>query len=185
MFSKNEIKDLLISVLALALIFSSFQIDLIPMTLFVVILVFFSHELGHKFLAQHYGLAAEYRMWLWGIILGLIVAILPGGFVFVAPGAVYISHRREFAFQVSRLTRRQYGLINFIGPLINIIVGVAMITLNFFVPLELFILTARVSLFLAMFNLIPIPPLDGSKIFAWDRRLWGLAFAISLIGLFL
>ena len=181
MFSRNEIKDLLISVFALALIFSSFDIELLPMTLFVVILVFFSHELGHKFLAQHYGLDAEYRMWTWGIILGLVIAILPGGFVFVAPGAVYISHRRQFAFQVSRLTRNQYGLINFIGPLINIIVGVSMLI----IPMTLFMLTARVSLFLALFNLIPFPPLDGSKIFTWNRKLWVLAFGISLIGLFL
>ena len=137
MFSRNEIRDLLISVFALALIFSSFSIELLPMTLFVVILVFFSHELGHKFLAQHYDLDAEYRMWTWGIILGLIIAILPGGFVFVAPGAVYISHRREFAFQVNRLTRNQYGLINFIGPLINIIVGVSMIALNLIIPMAL------------------------------------------------
>ena len=185
MFSRNEIKDLLISVLALALIFSSFSIELLPITLFIVVLVFFSHELGHKFLAQHYGLAAEYKMWTWGIILGLIIALLPGGFVFVAPGAVYISHKREFAFHVTSLTRKQYGLINFIGPLINIIVGVSMIALNLFIPLSLFTLTARVSLFLALFNLIPFPPLDGSKIFAWDRRLWVLAFSISLIGLFL
>ena len=185
MFSRKEIRDLLISVFALAFIFSSFSIELLPMTLFVVILVFFSHELGHKFLAQHYGLAAEYRMWTWGIILGLVVSLLPGGFVFVAPGAVYISHRREFAFQVTRLTRRQYGLINFIGPLINIIVGVSMVSLNIVFPMVLFELTARVSLFLALFNLIPIPPLDGSKILSWDRRIWAVAFAISLIGLFL
>jgi Zn-dependent protease len=185
MFSRNEIKDLLISVFALALIFSSFSIDLIPVTLFIVVLVFFSHELGHKFLAQHYGLAAEYKMWTWGIVLGLIIALLPGGFVFVAPGAVYISHRKDFAFQVARVTRNQYGLINFIGPLINITVGVSMIALNFFIPLALFTLTARISLFLALFNLIPIPPLDGSKILTWNKKLWALAFAISLIGLFL
>lgn len=185
MFSKKEIRDLLISVLALALIFSSFNIDLLPVTLFIVVLVFFSHELGHKFLAEHYGLEAEYRMWKWGIILGLIVGLLPGGFVFVAPGAVYMSHRKEFAFQVTRLTRNQYGLINFIGPLINIIVGLSMLALWFFIPLELFTLTARISFFLAMFNLIPIPPLDGSKILGWNNKVWGLAFAISLIGLFL
>jgi Zn-dependent protease len=185
MFSRNEIKDLLISVLALALIFSSFSIELLPMTLFIVVLVFFSHELGHKFLAQHYGLAAEYRMWTWGIILGLIVALLPGGFVFVAPGAVYISHRKEFAFHVMRLTRRQYGLINLVGPLINIVVGVSMVALNLFVPLDLFILTARVSLFLALFNLIPFPPLDGSKILSWNRKIWALMFGVSVIGLFL
>lgn len=185
MFSRNEIKDLIISVLALALIFSSFDIGLLPVTLFIVVMVFFSHEMSHKFLAQHYGLAAEYKMWTWGILLGLIISILPGGFVFVAPGAVYVSNKKEFAFQVSRVTRNQYGWINFIGPLINIIVGIAMVALNFFIPFALFTLTARISLFLALFNLIPIPPMDGSKILVWNKKLWVLAFAISLVGLLL
>ena len=185
MFSRNEIRDLLISVFVLAIIFSSFNLELLPVTIFIVVLVFFSHEMSHKFLAQHYGLSAEYRMWTWGIVLGLLISLLPGGFVFVAPGAVYISHKREFAFQVTRVTRNQYGWINFIGPMINIVVGVAMIALNYFIPLALFTLTARISLFLALFNLLPIPPMDGSKILVWNKKLWVLAFAISLIGLFL
>jgi Zn-dependent protease len=182
MFSKLEIRDLIISVLALALIFSSFQIDLLPSTIFIVILVFFSHELSHKFLAQHYGLFAEYRMWKWGIVLGIFLSLL-GGFIIVAPGAVYIMNRRKFAFSVSRVTRKQYGLINFVGPAINIIVGMSMIALNFFVPNTLFSLTARISFFLALFNLIPFPPLDGSKIIGWNSKIWALAFGLCIIGL--
>ena len=184
MFSKLEIRDLIISVLTLSLIFSSFNLDLLPVTTFIVVLVFFSHEMSHKFLALHYGLAAEYRMWKWGILFGLLLALLTGGAI-VAPGAVHISHKKRFAFEVAKVTRNQYGWINFVGPLVNIIVGLSMIGLWFFIPLELFTLTARISFFLALFNLLPIPPMDGSKILFWNKKLWVLAFAVSLIGLFL
>jgi Zn-dependent protease len=184
MFSRKEIKDLFISVIVLSLAFSSFNLEALPVTIFIVLAVFISHEMSHKFLAQHYGFSAEYRMWTFGLLLGLISAVLPGGIMFAAPGAVYITpYRREFAFRVARLTKKQHGLINLAGPLTNIMIGIALVLISFYFPLELFILTARVSFFLALFNLIPIPPLDGSKVISWNSKLWALAFALSLIGL--
>jgi len=184
MFSRKEIKDLFISVIILSLAFSSFNIESLPVTIFIVLAVFISHEMSHKFLAMHYGFSAEYRMWTFGILLGLVSALIPGGIMFAAPGAVYITpYRREFAFRVTRMTKKQHGLINLAGPATNIVIGIALFATTFFFPLELFSLTARVSFFLAMFNLIPIPPLDGSKIIGWNSKLWALAFCTSLIGL--
>jgi Zn-dependent protease len=184
MFSKKEVRDLFISLIVLSLAFSSFKLESLPITIFIVLAVFISHEMSHKFLAQHYGFSAHYRMWTFGLLLGLVSALLPGGIMFAAPGAVYITpYRREFAFRVARLTRKQHGLINLAGPLTNIVIGISLILLSFFFPLELFVLTARISFFLALFNLIPIPPLDGSKVLAWNNKVWILAFAFSLIGL--
>jgi Zn-dependent protease len=31
-----------------------------------------------------------------------------------------------------------------------------------------------VNLWLAAFNLIPVPPLDGSKVFAWSKLIWAI-----------
>ena len=128
MFTRNEIRDLIISVFVLALIFSSFDLGLLLITLFVVIVVFLSHELSHKFLAQHYGFDAEYRMWTMGLLLGLITALIPGGLVFAAPGAVRISpYKKGFAFKVARLSRKKYALISLAGPLINIILAISLL----------------------------------------------------------
>ena len=187
MFTSNEIRDLAISVLALALIFSQFNLTLIPVTLFIVVIVFVSHEiLGHKFVAQHYGFDAEYKVWPLGLALGLITALIPGGFVIAAPGATYISpYKKNFAFRVGTLSKKQYAIISLAGPLVNIAFALSMLALNFFYAFDLFILTARISFFLAFFNLLPIPPLDGSKIISWNLPVWLVAAGISFAGLFI
>jgi Zn-dependent protease len=187
MFTKNEIRDLLISIFVLTLIFSSFNLGIFITTLFVIIVVFVSHEiLGHKFVAQHYGCDAEYKIWPLGLFLGLITALIPGGFVIAAPGAVYISpYKKKFAFKISHLTRKQYAIISLAGPLINVLLAISLLSLNFFYPLELFTLTARISFFLAFFNLLPIPPMDGSKIISWNLKVWLLVTAIAFAGLFI
>ena len=186
MTSKTEIRDLLISVIVLALAFSRFNIEIFPVMLLIIVLVFVFHELAHRYVAQRYGCFAEYRIWPIGIALSLLSALT--GIIFAAPGAVYISpySRKKshvFAFSIAHLTRKEYGKISIAGPLTNIIVGLASLITSFFYTLELFLTISQISFFLAFFNLLPIFPLDGSKVMAWNMKIWITAFAVPLIGL--
>ena len=183
MVSKIELRDLLISVVALALAFSQFNLSAFPSFLLIIVLVFVFHELAHKYTAQRYGCFAEYRMWPMGIVLALVSSFT--GIIFAAPGATYISPytRKKFAFSVAHLTKKEYGKISLAGPSTNIGVGTVSLLLYFLYPLDLFSTISSISFFLAFFNLLPIFPLDGSKILAWDKKIWIAAFAISLIGL--
>lgn len=179
--NKTEIRDIVVSVFVLALAFASYNILILPITLFIITAVFLTHELAHRTLARHYGCFAEYRMWPFGLMLALITPIF--GFIFAAPGAVYISpYRKEFAFDVAKLTIREYGLIALSGPLINIVMGFGfLVAAAMGLPYFLF-LAAKISFFLAMFNLLPIAPLDGQKIFAWNRIVWLGAILTAAIG---
>jgi Zn-dependent protease len=182
MVSKIELRDLLISVVALALAFSQFNLSAFPSFLFIIVLVFVFHELAHKYTAQRYGCFAEYRMWPLGIALALASSFT--GIIFAAPGATYISpySKKKFAFSVAHLTKREYGKISLAGPLTNITVGTVSFLLSFLYPLELFSITSQISFFLAFFNLLPLSPLDGSKVIAWNMKIWLAIFAVSLAG---
>ena len=132
---------------------------------------FAMHELAHKFVAQKYGCWAEFRYSQQGLLLALVMAGL-AGFLIAAPGAVYI---------VGRIDQRQNGLISIAGPLTNVIIALAMI------PLVLMgglighgaFTVAFFNTFLAIFNMIPVMPLDGSKVFKWDKGI----YAVALIGM--
>jgi Zn-dependent protease len=183
MLSRIELRDLSISVIALSLAFSRFNLEVFPITLFIIILVFVFHEMAHKFAAQKYGCFAEYRIWPLGIALSLLSSFT--GIIFAAPGAVYISPytKRKFAFSIAHLTKKEYGKISLAGPLTNITVGLISLALSIAYPLNLFLTISNISFFLAFFNLLPIFPLDGSKILAWNTKIWLTVFAISLVSL--
>ena len=72
--------------------------------------------------------------------------------------------------------KRDMALVALAGPLCNVLIAAVVFALYgaLFVPLrdntvgqyllDMLLLTARISIGLAIFNLIPVPPLDGSKI---------------------
>ena len=174
-FSLIEIRDIIIATLALAFIFGG--IDSFFISLFAVGITFLGHELlGHKLVAQYLGSDAEFRMWPFGLLLGVITGLLPFGIIFAAPGAVYISHYVRKRIGIRYFLRNRDGMIAAAGPAVNIIIGMAFLYLLSSYDMGQFTglitITAKISFFLALFNLLPFPPLDGSKVFRWSKVVW-------------
>jgi Zn-dependent protease len=184
MFSRKEVRDIIVAWAALALAFtiatrggiSSAAALLgggIPTTYFIAFVAvgsgFVLHELMHKFTAERYGYWAEFRMWLMGIVLALITSTL--GFIFAAPGATYI--------QGYNVSDRQNGIISLAGPLTNVVIAfVFLLVGSLGTGLAGMIggVGFQVNLFLAAFNMLPVMPLDGAKVFHWNKVIWAAVF---------
>lgn len=150
-------------------------ISLIPVTLVAVGFGFVLHELAHKFVAIKYGFYAEYRLWVEGLVLAIVTAAF--GFVFAAPGAVYIHGQY--------ISKEENGKISIAGPLTNIALAVIFfVSIQFvsFSPILALVcsLGFTINSFLAFFNLLPIGILDGAKVLKWNPVIWvaitGIAF---------
>lgn len=190
-FTAREVRDIVISMLVIAVIFAYLLsggnmnnfIALIPALLVAVGLGFVLHELAHKFVAVRYGFYAEFRMWMEGLIFALVTAFI-FKFVFVAPGAVYIHGEH--------ISREQNGKISIAGPLVNIVLALLFLGLTPFInhsPTDLggFIFANIVvygfiiNSILAAFNLIPLGIFDGAKVLKWNPILWGITFVAAVI----
>ncbi|UCD91612.1 MAG: site-2 protease family protein [Methanobacteriota archaeon] len=200
-FSRKELSEIGVSVLILTLAFTIFfsgGIDglatelgrsmfayLFVISFLAVLTAFFFHEMAHKFLAQRYGCWAEYSYY----IIGLLFAIVTSMFriIFAAPGAVIIG---------GPITEAENGKISAAGPATNLSIGAIFAVIYFasrpfLIPVfphgldlaGIFYLLAWINIVLGGFNLIPFPPLDGSKIYRWNVAVYVL-LVLAAVGMF-
>jgi Zn-dependent protease len=141
---------------------------------------FLLHELAHRTTARRYGCYAYYQIWLWGVVLTLVMAILTqGSFIFAALGAVYIAPMVSTSSLDYEALKKVFGIISLSGPAMNLLLVAIFYGLSFsggYIGLMSYY-GFSINLWLAAFNLIPVPPFDGSKIFSWSKPIWA-AFAI-------
>ena len=192
-FSEIEIRDIIVAWLALGLAFAFFLnhgvfglmatsssigglLVYLGVSLVTVGAGFVFHELSHKFVAQRYGYWAEFRMWPMGLVLALVTGLL--GLVFAAPGATYISG--------SNISQGENGKISLAGPLTNVAIALLFSPFLHSNNAITFLVGAYgvgINIWLALFNMLPIGPLDGSKVMKWSLPVWLLVF-IPLVVVF-
>jgi len=190
-FPQYELRDLIICIFAIALIFSFPNINNFFYYLAAVVMAFFFHELAHRGVARRLGALALYRMWPMGLIIGVVFMFFR--VKFVAPGAVII-----YPFRFGRwkhktadirggyLSDIEMGLIAFSGIAVNLILAILFRSVfisvdEWFVAQTGGLSIALLNAWLAFSNLIPFPPLDGSKIFKWKPWFWFLLIFTAVL----
>ena len=188
-FTSSEVRDLIIAFIVISLCFAIVQggrntdviLSILPIVMIGVGAGFILHELGHKFVSMKYGYWAEFKLWPQGLIFALITSFF--GFVFAAPGAVYT--------YANYMTDEINGKISIAGPIVNIVLALIFLAIATAVYPDalysenialIFIICATgysINSFLAVFNLLPIGNLDGSKVLAWNVGMWLVTILIA------
>src|SRR3989344_26 len=168
-FSHLELKELAKALLAISLMFAIANVGLsrellavFPFILLTAGLGFVLHELGHKLLAQKYGCWAQFRADNKMLVIGVLLSFT--GFIFAAPGGVYIHGA----------TREQHGKIAITGPLVNVLLAALFGFLYLLFPYVPLKYGFSIHAFLAMFNMIPFPPFDGHAAWNWSRVVYSV-----------
>ena len=188
-FTSSEVRDLIIAFIVISLCFAIVQggrntdviLSILPIVMIGVGAGFILHELGHKFVSMKYGYWAEFKLWPQGLIFALITSFF--GFVFAAPGAVYT--------YANYMTDEINGKISIAGPIVNIVLALIFLAIATAVYPDalysenialIFIICATgysINSFLAVFNLLPIGNLDGSKVLTWNVGIWLVTILIA------
>lgn len=160
---RRELTELIISWLTLSI---AFAWDINPITFlhslpyfFIGVgTVFVLHELSHKYAAHYFGYPARFMLWWPGLLFSLLFAIATNGrYIFAAPGAVYVFGHPSV---------EEDGKISAAGPLTNLFLAYLFFFLAPLSPLFLFL--SKINAMIGFFNMLPLYPLDGSKILAWN-----------------
>jgi len=138
---------------------------------------FVAHELAHKISAQRRGYWAEFRLSPFGLLVSVLVAASTR-FLFAAPGATMIG---------GMTTPEDWGRTSLAGPATNFVFAILFLGSSFAIaaiyPSEstfsgTLLFLAYINGWFGAFNMIPIGPLDGAKVWRWNKSVWVGSFIV-------
>ena len=196
---KEEIKAIIISILILGFVvgfddgkpvfnlldwFSNLIIVLI-----IVAVSFLAHITIQKIQALEWGFKLEYKLWWYGLIIALAAAFFSRGKIWLLiPGGIFLHimpvHRLGwFRYRTNMMVN---GVVALLGPLTNVALALICRGLLIFMPGNTVLYNGIfVNLWMAVFTMLPIPPLDGSRVFFFSRLNYvlivGSIFGLALL----
>ncbi len=197
-FEASEIRAIIIGVVVLGFIISfdewgiGKEVDLYYglrnffNAILIMLLAMLVHISAQRIAALSVGFRAEYRIWMYGIIIGVILAFFSGGKLwFLAAGGVIVHHMAGHRLGYFRygLNYWPLGMIGISGPIANLALAIIFKILLINFPENILLEKAMaVNIWYALFSMLPIPPLDGSHMFFASRPFYVFVFG-AMIGL--
>jgi hypothetical protein len=128
------------------------------------------HEMAHRFVAGRNNGLTEFKFW----DIGTVIMLVTGGLF----GLVFAKPYRTLISNAASLDKKTLGIIMLAGPVISVVLALLFLAL---IPLGgMYTLIGEagftVNLLSAVYGMMPILPMDGDKIFKWNRAAWALVF---------
>ncbi|MEK6757679.1 MAG: hypothetical protein AABX88_00985 [Nanoarchaeota archaeon] len=205
MLTRKEITSILVATLVIAFAITLVETPKIFLYgLFLVLLVIMINVLAKKITSYYLDSEIEIKLWeikRYGFVkhrylekpipIGAFFPLISKVFlfpfnsfvwmaslVFDVKAKVYRSAKRHGLYNFSEMTESHIGLIAAAGILVNLFFAIVGYLINF--P-EF----AKLNIYFALFNLIPLSDLDGNKILFGNLVLWSFLAALTLAGFFI
>lgn len=202
MFNKKEISIILVVSIILAFAITLVEtLDFFLYTLLGIFIIILVNTIAKKIASFSLDSEIEVKLWEFkrygfrkhqhmkrafpaGVFIPIISKILffPfNGFVWMASlvfetkAKIYRAAKRHGMYSFSEMTEDHIGVIAATGIFANLILA----ALGYFLGFPFF---AKMNIWFAFFNMLPISDLDGNKIFFGNIVLWSFLAAITLIG---
>jgi len=192
-FTSSELRGLIISILAIAFIISfkewgatEFDLAVGLYNLFnavlIVALSILVHDAGQRLWGLAIGYRVEFKLWSFGLLAALVVAFATNGSLWlIVPSGFLLHHIASHRLGWFRYGINYFGqaMVALAGPLFTLMLIILLKVLSTFSPNPLIQKAIVLNVIYAITSLLPIPPLDGSKIYFGSRMLY--AFALPAI----
>ena len=193
-FTPLEIRSLIIAILVIAFIISfsewgygrffDLKIGLFNWfnAILIVALSFMVHISIQRIWSLGTGYRLEWKMWSFGLLFGLILAFLTNGSLWlILPGGFIVHHMagHRLGFFRYGINYWAVALIAATGIFASIFLAVIFKAISAIVVNSLIQKVISFNIVYALYSLLPIPPLDGSKTFFGSRMLY--AFSIAFV----
>jgi len=211
MFAKKEIVSIFIAILILSFAFSIWNFDIFPYVFASFFFIIAANTIAKKISAYNFEAKIESKIWEIyrygllgvlsksyfsvhpsknfknpkpiGVFLPVITSVISFGYfvwlaslVFDVKPKSYRASKRHGLYSFSEMTEDHIGYIASFGILANLLLAI----LGYFLGFELF---AKLNIYYAFFNILPLSDLDGNKIFFGNIVLWSFLATLTLIGL--
>ncbi|MCE4615361.1 MAG: hypothetical protein F7B60_07540 [Desulfurococcales archaeon] len=131
------------------------------------------HESAHKYAGRRNGCLSMYVTTAWGVLVTIASGFSP--IKLLIPGFTSL-------ICFSRVSSEGEFEISSWGPLTNIVLAIVAIAIYYAGIHSVFLQGFLViNVWLAVFNLLPIPPLDGWKMVKISPLKWGVIFTVSIL----
>lgn len=210
MESVKEISYIILAIIVLAFAVNihalqnpGFQYSFIFINLIIVALIVAINIIGKEIAAYYYEARIENKIWMWqrygfkreqylktplpaGIIVPFFMSLISYGYIIWLAALEFDvfstsarASKRHGKFRFTEMTDIHIGLIASAGIVLSLISAVIGYIFSGFIPPALDF--AKLSVFYALFSLLPFGSLDGTKVFFGSRIIWVTLVIITIV----